>query len=273
MLREAILSAILHLFVIILLITGLPHLFQRPVEPTPIIPVEIVNIADVTQAPLPKAKIDPAPPPPMPQPEPEPEKKVEEKKLEPLENKPVESKLAEPKPEIVPNKDAINDLMKEMDTQPKEDKKEPKKETSKDKKKPKKDFMSVLQSVEKIEKTAIAEGNADISPHNIQNISDVMTATEIDLIRQQLKERWFQQGADRDLKGLRVDIYVEINSDATVRTARITGSNFSLVNPIYKAFANSALRAVMKPEPLKIPPDRRGELKTFTITFRPEDMY
>jgi len=52
----AILSSLLHGIVILLLLIGLPELFRRELEPPPVIPIEIINIADLTQAPALKVK-------------------------------------------------------------------------------------------------------------------------------------------------------------------------------------------------------------------------
>ena len=52
----AFLSGLLHGVVILLLLMGLPSFFRRELEPPSIIPIEVVNIADLTQAPDLKVK-------------------------------------------------------------------------------------------------------------------------------------------------------------------------------------------------------------------------
>lgn len=100
--KGAILSGLLHGVVILLLLIGLPALLRRELEPPPVIPIDIVDISDITQAPdlkvkpkenAPKEepKEKPQPPKPTPKieeetepekkPEPEPESKVVEPEL------------------------------------------------------------------------------------------------------------------------------------------------------------------------------------------------
>ena len=85
----AILSGLLHGVIILLLLVGLPHVFRRELEPPPIIPIEIVNIADLTQAPAPKVK-----------PKDEtPIKEVKKEKPTPPKPTPVVEEIIEPTPE------------------------------------------------------------------------------------------------------------------------------------------------------------------------------
>jgi hypothetical protein len=81
---------------------------------------------------------------------------------------------------------------------------------------------------------------------------------------------WNVAAGTRDAKDLYVDIKVEMNADATVRTAVVveTGGSGAAV----RAASESALRAVKNPKcsPLKLPLDRYDQWKTITIRFDPK---
>src|SRR5258708_2027171 len=95
----AILSGLLHGIVILLLLMGLPNLFQRNLEPPAIIPIDIVNIADITQAQALKVK-----------PKQEaPKKEVKEEKPIPPKPTPVPEKTPEPEPEVKPEPEPLPD--------------------------------------------------------------------------------------------------------------------------------------------------------------------
>lgn len=281
----AILSGLLHGIVILLLLIGLPDIFRRDLEPPPIIPIEIVNIADLTQAPAPKVKPK----------EDSPVKEVKEEKPVPPKPTPVVEEVVEVEPEKTPEPEKVepvveptpeptltmDDLLAPLEKEkPKEEKKEKPKEKKKKekpkKKKKKKDFMSLLNNIDKTE--AASEGKSqpeqDIestADHAANNISDVLSITELDLIRRQLAACWNVPAGARDAKDLYVDIKVEMNPDATVRSAVVTGSS-GKGGSFAKAAADSALRAVKNPQcsPLKLPLDRYDQWKTIEIRFDPQ---
>ncbi|MBX9786503.1 MAG: energy transducer TonB [Alphaproteobacteria bacterium] len=288
----AILSGLLHGVVILLLLVGLPELFRRELEPPPVIPIEIVNIADITQAPdlKVKPKIDgpetekeekPEPPKPTPvvektpEPEPEPEKTPEP---EPV-----------PEPEAMPEV-TMDDLLapieeekkkeekkkeeKKKEEKKKEEKPKPK-EKKKKKQKPKKDFMKLLNNIDKMEASADGPAQKDqdensTSDHAANNINAVLSITELDLIRRQLAACWNVPAGAQDAKDLYVDVRIEMNPDATVQSAVVTGSSGN--GSSKRAAEDSALRAVRNPKcsPLKLPLHRYDQWKTITIRFDPK---
>ena len=94
--------------------------------------------------------------------------------------------------------------------------------------------------------------------------------TELDLIRRQLAACWNVPAGARDAKDLYVDVKVEMNPDATVKSAKVTGS--SGMGSYKRAAEDSALRAVQNPRcsPLKLPLHRYDQWKTITIRFDPQ---
>ncbi len=267
----AILSGLLHGGVILLLLIGLPNFLRRELEPPPIIPIEIINISDLTQAPDLKVKPKddgpkeepkdkPQPPKPTPVVEPEPEVKPD------------------PEPDVAPEPElTMDDLLapvveeKPKEEKPKEKSKEKPKEKKKKKKpKPKKDFMKLLNDVEKrdfsSEGPTQPEQDENSTTDRAANHVGELSITEMDLIRRQLGACWNVAAGAKDAKDMYVDVKVEMNPDATVRTAIVTGTNGS------QAAADSALRAVRNPRcsPLKLPLDRYEAWKTITIRFDPQ---
>ena len=288
--KGAILSGLLHGGIILLLLIGLPELFRRELEPPPVIPIEIVNIADITQAPdlKVKPKVDgpevkkeekPKPPKPTPvvekAPEPEPDRKPDPKP----EVEPEKAPDPIPEPGEVPEV-TIDDLLAPIEEEKKKEEKleEKPKEKPKEKKKkakPKKDFMKLLNNIDTTETSSDGPAQQEqdensTSDHAASNISAVLSITELDLIRRQLAACWNVPAGAQDAKGLYVDVRVEMNPDATVQSAVVIGSSG---NGSYKRAAeDSALRAIKNPKcsPLKLPLHRYDQWKTITIRFDPQ---
>lgn len=268
----AILSALLHGLVILFLILGLPSFLQRDLEPPPIIPIEIMNIADLTQAPSETVKPKNDSP------------KVEQKEEKPTKTVPVSERIPDLEiNDMITDDLTMDDLLADVvEDKPKEEKKEKKKEEKKkpekkkeDKKKkakPKNDFMKLLNNIEKTASssegpTQPEQDEKSTADHAARNINDVLSVTELDLIRRQLQACWNVPAAAKDAKNLYVDVRVEMNPDATVRDAKVIGSNGNL-----QVAKDSALRAVRNPKcsPLKLPMDRYSDWKVITIRFDPQ---
>lgn len=270
--KGALLSGLVHGIVVLLLLIGLPDFLKRKLEPPPVIPIDIINISDLTKAPDLKVKPKedgpkekpvekPTPPKPTPvaektpEPEPEPEKEVE--------------------PDPTPEPDVtMDDLLDKIpEEKPKEKPKEKKKDKPK-KKKPKTDFTKLLNNIEKTESssegpTQQEQDESSTADHAANTIGE-LSVTELDLIRRQLAACWNVAAGTRDAKDLYVDIKVEMNADATVRTAVVVETGGS--GPAVRAASESALRAVKNPKcsPLKLPLDRYDQWKTITIRFDPK---
>lgn len=284
--RGALLSALLHGMVILFLLIGMPELFRRELEPPPIIPIEVINIADITKAS--DLKVKPKDDTPekketkkeKPKPTPPPKK---EKKPEPTKEKPPEAK---PEPEAPTPTLTMDDLLKPLEKKkekqkeekkkekPKEKPKEKsKKEKKKEKKKPKNDFNALLTNLEETAssspgKTQPEQDDQSTADHAARHQGE-LSITELDLVRRQLAACWNVAAGARDAKDLYVDVKVEMNPDATVRTAKIIGSSGGIYA---RAAEGSALRAVHNPNcsPLKLPLDRYEQWKTITIRFDPK---
>jgi hypothetical protein len=114
---------------------------------------------------------------------------------------------------------------------------------------------------------------ARASSQPIAPLGAKMTTSELDLLRQQFSDCWNPPAGAKDAHDLNVDIRIQVNPDATVRSAQII-SRDRMSDPFYRAAAESALRAVLSPHcsPLKVPPDKYDLWKDITLTFNPKDM-
>jgi hypothetical protein len=264
-------------------------------------------------APMPEPKPLPPPPAPAPEqkpepvkePEPEPvplpELEKEKPKPKPEEKKP-EEKKPEPKPEEPkkpekqkpPQKEKAEVNLKKEDPKPKVDQTQEKqekekvdtafdtlltaveKETQKDQEK--KEFDNLLTDVVKDSKkdskkkdTAKTSGKTKGAP--AEQVGEVVTASEIDAIRRLMQRCWIVPNGVRGVRNLQVKLKLSIAKDGTVQKAQIVDRG-RLSDPVFRAAAESAERAIMDPNcnPLPLNPEKHQQWKTMTMTFDPADM-
>jgi hypothetical protein len=293
--RGYIASGILHLGLVLLFILGFPNLFgHRLPEETPLV-VQLVKIGPETRAtqltktpPIPQAKPEPAeepspkpprvmpqfqpppmltppepqlatpePPPPAPQPKPKPPAPIPPvpalKPPTPPEVKPVNVHVPSPKPQ--PPK-----------AKPKPD------ETQQ--------FDALLKNLAKNDPMRSAPDQPrqnhpyrQPSSQPIAPLGAQLTASELDLVKEQIEQCWDVPAGAREAQDLRPEFRVYMNSDGTVRTADLLNQE-QLGDPVFRAAADAAYRALKNPacQPLKLPPDKFDQWQTFTITFDPKDI-
>ncbi len=99
-----------------------------------------------------------------------------------------------------------------------------------------------------------------------------LSASEMDLIREQIERCWNVPAGARDAKDLVVEVRVQMNQDGTVRQATIVDSG-RMSDPLWRAAAESARRAFFNPQctPLKLPPDKYATWKDMVVDFNPKD--
>jgi outer membrane biosynthesis protein TonB len=100
-----------------------------------------------------------------------------------------------------------------------------------------------------------------------------ITASEVDLVRQQIARCWNVPAGARDAKDLVVEIRVVVDPDGTVRQATIVDQT-RLSDPFFRAAAESAKRAFFNPlcRPLHLPPDKYAIWKDLVVDFSPKDI-
>jgi hypothetical protein len=101
-----------------------------------------------------------------------------------------------------------------------------------------------------------------------------LTASEIDLLRQQIERCWVVPAGARDAKDLDIEIKAAVNPDGTVREARIVNMARYASDPFFRAAADSAKRAVLNPQcsPLHLPPDKYEAWHNLDLFFNPKDV-
>ncbi len=306
----AALSAGVHVVALVVAVVHFNFFNRAPIEPEPVM-VEFEAIAKHAAAPKigvqepqpEKAKIaeetTKAPPPktaePPPAPEPPkkelaeavpPPPKIEEKKVEIEKPKPVEDKIAlkpkEPEPPKV--------------EKPPEPKPEPKPEVKKPEPKPpvapppkpqpkKPETVdnivdSILKNTEKTppiktpqqspQKPKEITRQAAMAP----NLAAVVTASEIEGVRQKIRPCWnFIGGAKADAD-LVVQLVVQMNQDGTPVEAEIKDTGRYGSDPMFRAAADAARRAVLNPrcQPWPLPADKYANgWRYITFNFDPRD--
>jgi len=297
------LSAALHVVLGTLLIVGLPKLFDPPAPEEMPVAVQLVTIAPETRATRPNpnqprpdakpeipdaetpvAKPEPKPeppPPPVPPssaavpPTPETAKPPEPKPAPPLPLKPPEPK---PEPKPVEKVEAPRPKAKPEPTSQMV-KNEPKPE-------PKKydpgQFEALLKNLAPQQsapspdappqKARVASAKASSQPR--APLGGQLTASELDLIRQQIARCWNVPAGARDAKDLVVEIRVVVDRDGTVQQATIVDQGRLGSDPFFRAAAESARRAFFNPQcrPLHLPAEKYAIWKDLVVDFSPKDI-
>lgn len=306
------LSATMHIALLILILVGLPNLFRPPMPQDQPIAVELVTIGPETRAthpnphhPIPHAKPlppQPAPPAPIPQPKPLPPQASAEPPPSaaapppPAPHPPRQEAKPEPPPPPPPPKPqedvqrppppppakprppraapknpqpAFDALMRKLDQH--------------EQKPPPVAFDSLLKNLTR-QQTALTEETppqrrqmaaATSAPSSQPKapLGSQLSASEIDVIREQIERCWNIPAGARDAKDMVVEIHVIMNPDGTVRQATIVNQG-QMGDPNYRAAAESARRAFYNPQctPLRLPPDKYNVWKEFTADFSPRDL-
>src|SRR5215469_5944024 len=302
--RGLALSVALHFVLGSLLVFGLPRLFDPPVPEEMPIAVELVTIAPETRAtrpnpnpPRPNAKPDvpaidtpltkPSPEPPAPSPAPPPSAETPPlpELPKPPEPKPAAApplpKPPEPKPE------PPRPVEKAEAPRPKEKPEPPQQMASNDAKAELKkydpgQFDALLKNLAAQptipspeappQRPRIASARPSSQPR--APLGSQITASEVDLVREQIARCWNVPAGARDAKDLVVEVRVAVDPDGTVRQATIVDQARLGSDPSFRAAAESARRAFFNPlcRPLRLPPEKYAIWKDLVVDFSPKDL-
>lgn len=264
-----------HLLLLLIVIFGLPVLLENEQLITPrLIPVDIVNIADVTNTRVSdKPVLNPTPTPTKvekQQPPPTPEPPKEEAKPDKPAEKP------DDKAEALPDKTKPKEKEK-----PKEEKK---KEEKKEEKKPEKktDLTAVLKNVAKLKDdikpqpdvTTKETDEKAVMSDEPPSLGQTLSISEMDALRRQIQQCWNVPIGARGIENMNVEIYIEVNEDRTVRRAEITDRARLITDSFFRTVAESARRALFNPRcsPLMVPEGKYSDWKTIRMNFNPSEM-
>ena len=302
--RGLALSVVLHFVLGSLFVFGLPRLFDPPVPEEMPIAVELVTIAPETRAtrpnpnpPRPNAKPDvpaidtpltkpsPEPPAPSPAPPPSAETPPSPELPKPPEPKPAAApplpKPPEPKPE------PPRPVEKAEAPRPKEKPEPPRQMASNDAKPELKkydpgQFDALLKNLAAQptvpspeappQRPRIASARPSSQPR--APLGSQITASEVDLVREQIARCWNVPAGARDARDLVVEIRVVVEPDGNVRQATIVDQARLGSDPFFRAAAESARRAFSNPQcrPLHLPPDKYSIWKDLVVDFSPKDI-
>ena len=296
--RGIVYSVLFHAVVLTAGYYGMPALRRLPpVMDAPIV-VELVTVAELTNAPPPEAKPEPKPEPkpakaepPPPPPEPakaEPPPPPPEPEVAALPPPPEEQPKAKPEPKPKPKPKPKAKAKAKAKAPPRLAKVKPRR-----KPRPPDVFASVLKTVEdlkprppkpkeKTEKKKKAEESFEAqvakalqSQARRHDADRPITISEIDLVRRQIAQCWNLQAGAKEAENLIIEISVAMNPDGTVRHARIQNKDRVAGDPFFRAAAESALRAVLNPrcQPFKLPRDRYARWQTMALIFDPKEMF
>ncbi|MBU6476117.1 MAG: hypothetical protein KGL10_02565 [Alphaproteobacteria bacterium] len=253
-------SMAFHAVVLLIAVMGLPLLPAAVPDMPPPITVDLVDIAKVTQT----KKFAPQPAPPQPKQKPQPAPSHPVPAPTNRSSTAVTPTVAPPLPEDrPPEKTEVAD----KNALPKKIKKKDKAKLVKKEKQ--QDFAAVLRNLE------------DSTPKPAQQagqnapLADRMTMSEEDALRGQLESCWNVPVGAKGVQNMSVSIFMVINQNRTLQSARIVDTARYGSDPVFQSVADSALRAVRNPKcsPFDLPPDKYSVWNTITVTFNPKDMF
>ncbi len=191
-------------------------------------------------------------------------KRTTPKKNDPAKSVPLKGKKPNPKPKSNPKKPSVSQKASEKAVV---NLRKNKQKTNADPKAAKKSLNSLLDS-------AIADGDNENYGAKAEDYGDVLTANDVDLIRQTIRKCWHFPAGLKNAEELVVDIKMELDKEGNVTKAEIVNKE-NLSNPDFKIAAENAHRAVLDPacNPLPLPKDKYDQWKNLELSFNPEEMF
>jgi hypothetical protein len=291
-----VVSLLFHVF-LLLLFSGAFFFFSKPIEiPEEPMSVEILPVAEKASSTInaPVAKQMPKEPQEVADTPPPMAKSTAQQAVKPEPPKPAEKVKAEKMEEIKPQDTPPPPLKKaelaEKKAAPKPAPKAPAKKPQEAKKEETKEkpveentqeFSSVLKNLVGDEAPPTPDSRPVDTPRQAPQLTapaplgSTMSMSEMDALRQQLAGCWNVIAGAADAQNLSVDIQVMVNSDRTVASARIVDQGRYGSDALYRAAADSAMRALRAPgcTPLALPEGKYDQWKSMTINFDPKTMF
>ncbi len=266
------LSILAHFGIVALGVFVLPSTMQDRLSDTPIIPIELVTLAEETDI---KAT------PPKPEPEPELEQELAPEPIiaqsapieepEPIKTEPVPepvSKLPEPKVEKPPA------------PKPKKVVEAPKlKPKPKPKPKPPSFDLARLQNKLTKARPPVSDSDEtneqDVLPREAAGAAINLTVDEVDLLRSQMYRCWRAPLDAPNPEKLVVRVRMRLNSDGSLQGAPEVLNRGQIErsgDPFWRAAANAARRAVIKCQPYALPPEKYSNWQETIMRFSAAEM-
>jgi TolA protein len=133
---------------------------------------------------------------------------------------------------------------------------------------------SAIKSFNSLVDSTIASSNNNNSGVNAEETGDVLTATQVDLIKQTISKCWHLPAGLKNASDLVVDIRLQLAADGSVKSAEILDKERMSRDPSFKVAAENAYRAVLDPNcnPLPMPQGNYEDWKVLEVSFDPSEM-
>ena len=104
------------------------------------------------------------------------------------------------------------------------------------------------------------------------NLAAVVTASEIEGVRNKIRPCWNTIGGGRD-QGMIITLVVQMNQDGTPVKAELKDTGRYNNDPNFRAAADAAHRAIMNPrcQPWPLSPEKYNSWRNITFNFDPRD--
>lgn len=257
-------AILLHAGVIAATLFSFAHTLDIADQTPPVVPVELVTIANKTdiapqQVKLEPPKVEDVTPPPLVTEQPQVQQPQEEKaEAAPLPEAAPSQPLIKPKltPTVVPK-------FKPKPPAPKEEKKE------------KFDINNIAALLDK-RAAKSAPSNAKVGAHNIKGFGsqNAMTMDLVDSLRSQVARCWSPPVGAPNAADLVVDFDLFLNPDGSVaQPPQLLGRSGGAGNAYARAAAEAARRAIYECQPYKLPADRYSQWREINpFHFDPRQM-
>lgn len=275
--KALIFSLAFHAAFITVGIFGLPYITKDPEPISMPIPIEMVEISDktMTDKPVERAALKPVeeekePPKPEPERPKQPPKQTAESPPRPSapqidelampdKVKPPEKKLEKPKVKPAPPKKRPTPAQEKVEETPQEDQ-----------------MAALLKNLQESKpQPAEGTGTEAVDPQaQALPLGERLTISEMDALALQLRNCWNVLAGARYAENLVVDIKLFMNPDGTLRQANVVDQLRYSTDTIFRAAADSALRAVRDPNctPFQLPPNKYNDWKVINATFDPSQI-
>lgn len=272
--KGGIFSLTLHLLLLFFLVVEFPHMWQRKIPQESVVAVEILPISQMTNVPTKTNK-----------PKEKPKIKGQTKKLAPsklettrvIKSEVLESiPLPSPKPQLKKTQELKE---KKSEGEKKLAHLQPVKKPKIDEKRKmqiEEDFDSLLKNLEtSYEKTQPQEEFKEVKATQSQkpfNPDQQLTMTEEDAFRSQIAKCWNVPAGARDADKSPVLLRISMQKDGTVTNVKLMDTSSYNSQPFYRAIADSAIRAVYRCSPFRLPREKFDYWKELELNFDLREM-
>ena len=278
-------SAVIHMAVLWISFVGLPEWSRSDPElvEQPVV-VELVTISDETRAARPKSEpVKEDKPPPNPRQKPQPPKLVDAPPASAEPEAEVAIVIPETKPRLKPKppKKVAKPKRKPKPPTGKVAKAKPEAPKDTKSKKYKFDADRIAALIDKTPRKRSApetpetpRASPKITSRTAQPLAgQPLTLSEVDALKTQIERCWIVQAGARYAEDLVVTIRVFLNPDGSLRREpQIVDDKRLAGDPFFRAAAESAIRAVLKCEPFKMPFTKYHRWREIELTFDPREM-